>query len=313
MLVLSLSGAERALRMRLWRSLRSCGAAVLRDGVYLLPNSDAAQTAFDAQARAVIDAGGIAHVLSFDARDEEGLRFRALFDRREAYQTWFVELHSCLDELAEMGEAAARREEGRLKRSLDGIVEIDFFPEGLPETAREAFDEFRRQINHHFSPDEPLGEEGVIEPKSMRAYQGRRWATRARLWVDRVASAWLIRRFIDEQAEFIWLQDPRQCPRDAVGFDFDGAEFTHVGEKVTFEVLLASFGLDSDPAFSRLAAVIRYLDVGGIPVEDAAGLLTMLAGTRESHADDFAFVEAASALFDALYQAYRLPQETTRV
>ncbi len=94
-----------------------------------------------------------------------------------------------------------------------------------------------------------------------------------------------------------------QLPRGALGFDFDGARFTHVGARVTFEVLLASFGLDRDPKLQRIAAAVHYLDVGGIPSPEAAGLEAVLAGLRELHADDDALVAAAAAVFDALYAA----------
>jgi hypothetical protein len=89
------------------------------------------------------------------------------------------------------------------------------------------------------------------------------WGTRQHLWVDRVASAWLITRFIDNEATFVWLAKPSDLPRGAVGFDFDGAEFTHVSELVTFEVLLASFGLDGDEALQRIGTMVHGLDVGG--------------------------------------------------
>jgi hypothetical protein len=68
-----------------------------------------------------------------------------------------------------------------------------------------------------------------------------------------MASAWLIRRFIDRKAKFLWLDNPKKCPKSALGFDFDGAAFTHVGGRVSFEVLAASFGLESDPALARIA------------------------------------------------------------
>jgi hypothetical protein len=118
--------------------------------------------------------------------------------------------------------------------------------------------------------------------------------------VDRLASAWLIARFIDPQAQFLWLADPAALPRGALGFDFDGARFSHVGARVTFEVLLASFALDQDLRLARIGAIVHYLDAGGIPVAEAAGLEAVLAGLRELHHDDDALLRAASAVFDAL-------------
>src|SRR5437870_2360105 len=118
------------------------------------------------------------------------------------------------------------------------------------------------------------------------AYRGKLWATRQRVWVDRVASAWLIRRFIDPEARFVWIQTPQDCPADAIGFDFDGAAFTHTEHRVTFEVLLASFDLATDPALTRLGVLVHSLDVGGVPVPEAAGFEAMLTGVRASCADD---------------------------
>jgi len=154
------------------------------------------------------------------------------------------------------------------------------------------------------SPDEPHAIAGRIQRVNLEKYRGRTWATRARPWADRLASAWLIRRFIDRRAKFVWLKNPKDCPKRAVGFDFDGAEFTHVGAKVTFEVLLSSFGLEEDPALGKIAALIHYLDVGGVPVAEAAGIEALLRGARTASSDDDRLVAEAAKLFDFLYANY---------
>ena len=120
-----------------------------------------------------------------------------------------------------------------------------------------------------------------------------------------MASAWLIRRFIDKKAKFLWLDDPKKCPKSALGFDFDGAAFTHVGGRVTFEVLAASFGLDSDPALVRIAAIVHCLDVGGVPVAEAAGIEAVLAGARAATPDDDNLLIEASRVLDNLYRNYQ--------
>ena len=169
----------------------------------------------------------------------------------------------------------------------------------------------RQALDARFSKGEPRPQaDHGIALLDRRKFQGKRWATRARPWVDRLACAWLIRRFIDTQARFIWLADPAAstpAPRGAFGFDYDGARFTHVGARVSFEVLLASFGLDSDPKLQRIAGAVHYLDAGGIPVPEAAGLESVLGGLRELHADDDALVAHAATVFDALYAS---PQTT---
>jgi len=123
-------------------------------------------------------------------------------------------------------------------------------------------------------------------------------------WLPRVASAWLIRRFIDPKAKFRWLKKPKDCPKTALGFDFDGAEFTHIGARVTFEVLAASFGLDNDRAIARLGALVHYLDVGGIPVPEAAGVAAIMAGARAQQTDDDQLLHSMTAVLDALYASY---------
>ena len=130
--------------------------------------------------------------------------------------------------------------------------------------------------------------------------------TRIRPKIDRIACPWLIRRFIDPEARFIWLDDPAgstPAPRGALGFDYDGARFTHVGARVSFEVLSASFGLDADVRLQRIARAVHFLDIGGIPVPEAAGLEAVLSGLREVHANDDHLNLAAATVFDALYAA----------
>ena len=129
-----------------------------------------------------------------------------------------------------------------------------------------------------------------------------RWATRPGVHVDRTACAWLIRRFIDTDARFLWLAKPSDCPKKALGFDFDGATFTHVGERVSFETLMASFGLEEDPALRRLGALVHQLDVGGgEPVPEAKGFEAMLAGARERLPDDDALLAEIGTVLDSLY------------
>jgi hypothetical protein len=125
--------------------------------------------------------------------------------------------------------------------------------------------------------------------------------------VDRIASAWLIRRFIDPQAEFLWLSDIHACPADALGFDYDGAAFTHAGERVSFEVLLASFGLEQDTALQRLAELVHALDVGGPQPPEASGFEAMLGGARSRIADDDRLLDEIALLLDSLYVYFQQP------
>jgi len=148
----------------------------------------------------------------------------------------------------------------------------------------------------------------VSTPDEVRP--GRTWVTRADVHVDRMASAWLIKRFIDREAKFLWLDKPKDCPKKAVGFDFDGAEFTHVDNRVTFEVLLSSFGLEGDPGLASIGAAVHFLDVGGIPVADAKGLETVLRGAKEKARSDDALLADAVRILDMFYSAYSNPKDS---
>ena len=188
--------------------------------------------------------------------------------------------------LAETTEAQARRLLQQVRREYEALVAIDYFPGPAQAQSAQALAEAEAAVTRHFSPDEPQPLHTGIRHLERTAYRGKRWATRQRVWVDRVASAWLIRRFIDPDARFLWLRTPQDCPADAIGFDFDGAAFTHTDHRVTFEVLVASFDLATDPALSRLGMLVHALDVGGVPVPEAAGFEAILTGVRASCADD---------------------------
>jgi hypothetical protein len=201
----------------------------------------------------------------------------------------------------------SRRQLRQLRKELAAIAATEFFPDESLDAAQRALADAEKRLTRQFAPDEPEAAPGGVILRDRADYRGRVWATRARPWVDRVASAWLIRRFIDPQARFVWLKDIRDCPADALGFDYDGAAFTHVGKRVTFETLLASFGLDAEPALARLGALVHALDVGGLPAAEAAGVETLLAGLRASEPDDDRLLDRACDLFDWLLQSYREP------
>ncbi|HWY24322.1 MAG TPA: chromate resistance protein ChrB domain-containing protein, partial [Nevskia sp.] len=112
-------------------------------------------------------------------------------------------------------------------------------------------------------------------------------------------------RFIDAKAQFLWLEKPSACPKKALGFDFDGAAFTHVGERVTFEVLAASFGLDQDRGLARLGELVHALDVGGAGVHEAGGFEALMAAARQRARDDDALLAEMSGVLDSLYAFYK--------
>lgn len=310
MLVISLSGQNATARMRIWRALKAAGAGALRDGVYLLPTAIAARQVLDEQAREVERAGGSAHVVSLAAADAtQEAAFRALFDRNGE----FLDVQKKLDSLfadvdaAATPEGEARRRLSLLQREFDALSQIDFFSSPARRATEAHLADAEPRLNRRYAPDEPHTQAGTVPRRDPADFQDQLWATRAGLWVDRVASAWLIRRFIDPAARFRWLKSIEDCPKKAMGFDFDGATFTHVGQKVTFEVLMASFGLEADPGLAGIAALVHYLDVGGVSVPEAAGFCAVLAGARVRLKNDDALLAAMSDVLDDLHAAYADP------
>jgi hypothetical protein len=183
-------------------------------------------------------------------------------------------------------------------------VSRDFFPGPAQSHARRALDELKMRLERQRTPDEPHAVRARIAKLDKAQYQGRHWITRERPWVDRLASAWLIRRFVDPKATIGWFKRPPKRPGDTLGFDFDGATFSHVDEKVTFEVLIASFGLEADRALERIAAIVHYLDVGGFPVPESAAVEATLRGMQGRIDGDDRLLERASEFFDHLYAGY---------
>lgn len=305
LLVSSVPGANQTARMRIWRALKASGAGALRDGVYVLPQSDEARTVFGEQAQSVMESGGSAQIVSFRSGDNaQQAALEHLFDRGADYATLFEKLEAFKAAVTQIEEVEARRQLAALRREMAALFAIDYFPGAAQPQVEQALAEVENIVNRHFSPDEPQAAPGTVAVLDRADFQQRAWATRCRLWVDRVASAWLIRRFIDPDAKFLWLAQPQDCPTSAVGFDFDGAQFSHVGARVTFEVLMTSFGLDRDKALSRLGALVHYLDVGGVPVPEAAGFAAIMAGARAVAPDDDALLLAMSSVLDSLYAAY---------
>lgn len=304
-LITSLPTRNATARMRIWRALKALGCAVLRDGVYLLPDHLSARTALQAQAAETLAAGGTAQVVEVRAVDpQQAAAFRALFDRTAEYTELKNAVDAFIRTLATLDAMAAKRTLGRLRRDFEAIVAIDYFPATAREQIAAELAQAEAAYQMHINPDEPHAAIGSIRRLPSAEYQNRTWATRRRLWVDRMASAWLIRRFIDRQPVFMWLERPQDCPQGALGFDFDGAAFTHIGNRVTFEVLLVSFGLEHDLALIRIGALVHYLDVGGIPVAEATGLEIVLKAMQTRCPDDDALLAEASRLFDDLYAAF---------
>ncbi|WNC93141.1 chromate resistance protein [Paraburkholderia sp. FT54] len=311
LLVLSLPTDNATARMRFWRALKAKGCAVLRDGVYLLPATDAAEAELLDLGTSIGEAGGAAHVVGTTSRgvDQEA-EFQSLFDRTDEYAAFARSLADARKTLSDLSPAEITRLLRRVGKDFEAISSIDFFRNEASTRAEAAWQDFVVVANTVLSPGEPHQAEGAIAVLRREDHQGRTWATRQRLWVDRVASAWLIRRFIDFRARFLWLASPSECPDDALGFDFDGAAFTHIGDRVSFEVLVASFGLEDEPGLLKLGALVHVLDIGGPVVPEAIGFEAVMAGAKARALTDDEMLAEMSNVLDSLLAHFAASEKT---
>jgi hypothetical protein len=310
LLVTNLPGQNQTLRMRIWRALKAAGAGLLRDGVYVLPQTPEFREVFEERAREIRAVAGSVHILHFEAHSSEQQNaLVALFDRTAEYQELISNLEAWRKRLPKLSELEARKILGTITRDAAVAAAIDLFPGKPQEQMHIALAQAAAAVNARFSPDEPRPAHRRIPRRQLKDFQAKTWATRERMWIDRVCSAWLIRRFIDPKAKFTWLKRVGDKPKRAIGFDFDGAEFTHVDSKVTFEVLVTSFGLEGDLGLARMGLLVHFLDVGGIPVAEAQGLAAIVSGARSLQPDDDHLLLSVIPALDSLHHTYRTQQK----
>lgn len=305
-LVLSLPTRNSTLRMRLWRALKEAGSGVLRDGVYVVPAGKAPLAQLESDIKSN---GGFAMTLELKPRTPEQLSdIQKLFDRSAEYDELIVKIKAAKNSLGRFGARRAQTGIRRLERSIEKLARIDFFAGESQARAAAALAALQAAYREMYAGGEPRFSQRHLRQADRNLYQKRLWVTRKSPWVDRLASAWLIKRFIDREARFAWIARPSECPKKAIGYDFDGAQFTHVKNRVTFEVLAEAFGLDNDPALATIAAAVHFLDVGGAPVPEAKGLEAMLKGAREKARGDDALLAEAMRILDLLYSGLKGPR-----
>jgi len=304
-LVLSLPTRNSTARMRVWRSLKDSGCGVLRDGVYVLPASASASAILEKIESDIRSSGGFAMRVELHLKTEEQRAcLPALFDRTPEYAVLRDKTKDTRASLRRLGPRKAQTALDRLQRQFDRLDTMDFFPGAAKAQTTDAILALKRDYQEIYSRNEPHVSHRRLRAADRAKYRSRTWATRKDPWVDRLASAWLISRFIDPAARFLWLDRPSSLPKRSVGYDFDGAEFTHIGKRVTFEVLMEAFGLEKDLALAAIGASVHFLDIGGSAVADAKGLETVLKGVKENARTDDAMLSEAMRILDHFYSAY---------
>jgi hypothetical protein len=294
-------------RVKIWRRLKGLGAVTVKNAVYALPANTETQEDFAWLVKEIAELGGEAFVC--EALLVDGVsdaEVQALFD--SARDADYAEISAAARQIAGAGATQGERtaQVARLRRQLDEIVAIDFFgadgrepAEGLVSGLEAGLQQEETGVSA--SSASPTAAEGPGDLKS------RVWVTRQGVQIDRIASAWLIRRFIDPDARFKFVPGTGYAARPGeLRFDMFEGEFTHRGERCTFEVLLGETGLD-DPALAAIAEIVHDIDLkdGKYGREEAAGIRTLISGIASAHNDDTQRLQRGAAVFDDLYESFR--------
>ena len=310
LLIHQLPAAPAYFRVKIWRRVQALGAVAVKNAVYALPFTSEAQEDFEWLLREIVEGGGEA--LICEARLIDGLsdqQIRDLFNRvRDAdYDDLAKEARTLAERLeaAEDKPTEIKAQLARLKKHRDQIVAIDFFG----ANGRDALDGLLGTVEAGILRQESP-EERVASPTTSRIYdmKGRVWVTREGVHVDRIASAWLIRRFIDPDATFKFVPAKGYVPSaDELRFDMYEAEFTHEGDQCTFEVLLGRAELASDEALRSIADIVHDIDLKDAKFgrDETGGIKTLIAGICMATDDDDERLARGGAVFEDLYGFFR--------
>ena len=301
--VTTLPTEDPAARMRVLRTLESLGCAVIGEGVYLLPDTPSARQGLSRLGDHITRIGGSATLLSVNSMDKaQALQFLALFDRTHKYSDLIRNVKSLKVGFGIADPVSIMRLLNKHKREYEFVSTLDFFPSESKAHAARALSEAEQAVHALMFPEAQKKTSPV--DTAGRQYFKRVWATRKPLWADQLASAWLIRRFIDPEATLLWLDRNQACPAHAVGYAFAQATFCNSKDKVTFEEIVASFKLVKNTGLARIGTLIHALNSDETKVAEAAGVQMLLQGAvRRSGSDDQLLAEI-ELTFDLMYEAY---------
>jgi hypothetical protein len=302
MLVHQLPASPSNLRVRTWRRLQDLGAVSLKQSVYVLPDSAEAREDFEWLRVEITGSGGEASVFVADAVDAS-TSAELVEEFRRSRQTAYAELAAELQRrrrtptTRSRARGANRDPLARYRQRLVSIEKVDFFGAAGRD----------RVLSLLAAADSGAGTTGQVKTAGdgSDTYSNRLWVTRPLPGVDRMSSAWLIRRFIDREARFAFCADVQSAPKGSVPFDMFGGTFTHRGQQCTFETLCAHFGID-DPAVVRLSQVVHDIDLkdSHFGALEAPTVAAAIEGLQMACADDHALLEQGIGLFEALFRSF---------
>ena len=304
--VAQLPTEDPASRMRVLRTLESLGAAVMREGVYLLPDTPANRQSLEALADYVAKIGGSAHVMQVSAVSPvQQVAFTRLFDRSARYENLIKTVESLRIGFGQSDPSAISRVVHKQRRELESIAALDFFPSEPRSNAEAALAAAEAEVRKLLFP---VQAQPALAPGESLAR--RTWITRKPLWADRLACAWLIRRFVDPEATVSFLEKTAPLTADAIAFGFEGAHFANSATRVTYEEMLVKLDLARNAALAKIGSIVHFLEIRGAPVAEAAGVQTLLQGAQRRSNTDTELLAEAEKTFDLLYEAYCQPPKS---
>jgi hypothetical protein len=299
-LIASLPVDDPASRMRVLRTLESLGAAVMREGAYLLPDSPASRQGLAHLSEYIAKGAGSAQVLqAVPVSDAQHKGFQDLFDRSSRYAELVKNVESLKVGYGIADPSAISRVLNKQRREFEAITALDFFPSEVQARAKAALADAEAAVHKLLFPSR-----AEAADKTHEQYVRCTWVTRRPAWADRLACAWLIRRFVDPEGSVQWLDKAQAPPPRSVGFAYEGARFGNSVSQITFEVMLVRFGLANNAALAKIGAIVHFLEVRDNPVPEAAGVQTLLQGAARRAANEDELLAEAEKTFDLLYEAY---------
>jgi len=300
MLVHQLPPKPAYLRVKIWRRLQSIGAIAVKNSVYVLPAGEAALEDFQWLLKEIEKSGG--EGLVCEAELVDGLRddeVRALFDA--ARDADYAELTRELRALktARKAKSEVKPQLDKLRQRFDAIAARDFFGASGRLTVEALLAERERT--------EPAASADAKSAHPLGVLRNRVWVTRRGVHIDRIACAWLIKRFIDPDATFKFVEEKsHRHQQGELRFDMFRGEFTHVGDKCTFEVLAASLP-SRDAGLRAIAEIVHDIDLKDdkFAREETTGIAHVIAGVCATHADDLARIARGGAVFDDIYERFK--------
>jgi len=295
-----------ASRMRVLRTLESLGAAVMREGVFLLPDTPANRQSLETLTDYIVKIHGSANVLQVNAVNAvQQMAFTRLFDRSARYENLIKTVESLRVGFGHSDPSAISRVVHKQRREFESIAALDFFPSAARDRAEAALAKTDAEVRKLLFPTQS---QQPLAPGE--ALLGRTWVTRKPLWADRLACSWLIRRFVDPEAKLTWLEKTQPLPADAIAYGFEGAHFANSETRVTYEEMLVKLDLAKNAALVKIASIVHFLEIRGTPVAEAAGVQTLLQGAQRRSNSESELLAEAEKTFDLLYEAYYQPPKT---